>query len=433
MYRSIYLVLAVFGSVLVIVLILVGRDLQKAARTGPGWKRRLVATGLALLGAVGMTSGCGQGPGANGGTAASSKLAATAGQRLEETKPWNHLTAVWREAEEIGSGKRGDYPFDERGKAQILGELVTAAGNLDEMKDAALLTSTEAELLKKELARLTAGVRAKLPTEMRNATCYAPMEFMPCQESFSRLTDRLPLLEKLASSERLQPQVVSKVLGTIEEDIALLEKKEARDTLPASQRMEAEKACAAAKSYVQKIKSALQAEATELASDERWRAVVDAWKMAVPLAESGRSTTAERKTVDARLEAAKRGVAEMATVGSLSKAESELLLSEADRLQKRIYRDPPTDCQVTCYDMGYLPAGQESLQRLSLRVPLLKQLAAGGKLHPAALDKTLGSIEADIQVLSNEADLKQMQPKDRDQAQMLPRMPKRRWPKSSES
>ena len=287
------------------------------------------------------------------------------------------------------------------------------------MKDAGLLTPVEAELLKKELARLRVGVEAKRPTEMRNATCYTPMPFAPGQESLDRLRDRLPLLEKLASSEMLQPQVVAKVLGAIEADIATLENKESRDMLPADQKAKAKKACEVAKLHIRKIKSAVRAEASELKSDRRWQAVVDAWQIAVPMAESGRSTTAQRNMVDARIESAKRGVTEMAAAGSLSKAESELLLSEADRLQKQIRREPPTDNKMLCYDMAYLPPARVSFEQLSLRLPLLKQLAANGKLHRAALDKVLGSIEADIQVLANEAELKRMQPSERDQAQLL--------------
>ena len=91
MYRSIFFVLAVFGSVLVIALMLFGRDLQRAAVTGPGWKRALVAAGLALLGSLGMTSGCDIGPNANGeGAASSTELGSVAGQtsrRVEAVKP----------------------------------------------------------------------------------------------------------------------------------------------------------------------------------------------------------------------------------------------------------------------------------------------------------------------------------------------------------
>lgn len=261
-FRLLAFSVLLFGAVFVLALMLFGRDPHKAAQSGPSWKRKLVAAGLLLLAAIGLTSGCGEGAGVSDDSIISSTDFDTAippGQTLDETKHWKHLTAVWREAEEIGSGKRGDYPFDEMGKQRILDGLATVNSSLDKLKNASLLTEAESGLLKQELALLTSRVQAKRPTEMRMATCYKPMPFMPAQDSLKRLTDRLPLLEKLAESETLQPQVMSKVLDTVESDLALLEKQENRDRLPDDQKPKADEVTQAAKSYVETIKDKLNA------------------------------------------------------------------------------------------------------------------------------------------------------------------------------
>lgn len=259
-FRIFAVLVLLFGAVFVLALMLFGRDPHEAAKSGPGWKRKLVAVGLLLLATIGITSGCGEGAGTSDDATISSTDFDTAippGQTLDETKHWKHLTAVWREAEEIGSGKRGGYPFDEMGKQRILGGLSTVNDNLDKLENAGLLDEAETGLLKQELALLTSRVQAKRPTEMRMATCYEPMSFTPAQDSLKRLTDRLPLIEKLADSETLQRQVISKVFDTVESDLALLEKQENRDRLPDDQKPTADEVTQAAKSYIEKMKAKL--------------------------------------------------------------------------------------------------------------------------------------------------------------------------------
>jgi hypothetical protein len=60
----------------------------------------------------------------------------------------------------------------------------------------------------------------------------------------------------------------------------------------------------------------------------------------------------------------------------LSDAESQLLISEADRLRSEIYANPLVDSRVTCYDMAAIVPARQSLERLNQRLPLLKRLAA---------------------------------------------------------
>ncbi len=259
-FRLFAILVLLFGAVFVLALMVLGQDPHRAVGSGPAWKRKLVAAGLLLLAAIGITSGCGEGAGTSDDSIISSTdfdAAIPLGQALDETEHWKHLTAVWREAEEIGSGKRGDYPFDEMGKQRILEGLATVNSNLDKLKDANLLDEAESGLLKQELALLTSRVQAKRPTEMRMATCYEPMSLAPAQDSLKRLTDRLPLLEKLAESETLRRQVMSKVLDTVENDLAVLEKQENRDRLPDDQKPKADEVTRAAKSYIETIKGKL--------------------------------------------------------------------------------------------------------------------------------------------------------------------------------
>jgi hypothetical protein len=245
------------------------------------------------------------------------------------------------------------------------------------------------------------------------------MMFTPARDSLSRLTNRLPLLEKLADSTTLRPDVVDKVLDTVEQDLATLDDQQMRDGLPDEQRPQADEVREAVRAHVEEIRTKLQVDAGTLEDHPQWRVVVDAWRAATPLAKSGRSRTAQREAVDKKLDAAKRVIGELSETGALCEAEAQLLVLEAAHLRERIYRDPPIDSKVTCYDMAAIIPAQQSLQRLHQRLPLLKRLAADGRVHPAALHKVIGSIETDIETLSQESELQQLHPEERKRAEEL--------------
>ncbi|MHC5056269.1 MAG: hypothetical protein ACYTKD_16335, partial [Planctomycetota bacterium] len=168
--------------------------------------------------------------------------AAVPAKGLEATDEWQRLVTVWREAEEIASGKRGDYPFDEAGKKRVLAELDRAARDVEALSKAELLSPPEAGLLTAELATLTKGVRRKRPTEMRRATCYKPMMVVPARESLKRLKARLPMLEALAAKGVVKNDVIRRVLVRAARDaIFLLFDKDGLGRLSEDERAEAKR------------------------------------------------------------------------------------------------------------------------------------------------------------------------------------------------
>ncbi len=143
-----------------------------------------------------------------------------------------------------------------------------------------------------------------------------------------------------------------------------------------------------------------------------WEIVTAAWKFARPLATSGRSTTAERRAADEKMEAAKAAIERLVQTGELSGAEAELLKSEAADIRVDIYCDPPTDSDsmVTCYEVVQpLPSARKSLGRLAKRLPLLEKLVTGGKLNAAACEKIIAAAETDLVILASEKELTRAQ------------------------
>jgi len=152
---------------------------------------------------------------------------------------------------------------------------------------------------------------------------------------------------------------------------------------------------------VAKPKAGLQAFA-------EWKTVQGAWTEVMPLATSGKSTTAQRKEADKKLKAATDAIQSLEKAGLLLPSEAKLLLIEAKNIRADIYRDPPTDSQVECYDMMFVPAAQKSFERLNVRMPFLEKLLAADKLHPQACRKVIAAVEADLQILSRQSNLKQL-------------------------
>jgi len=143
------------------------------------------------------------------------------------------------------------------GQKTMLDSLSASADDMDRLQQKGLLGEAEAGLLRLDLAWLTQGVQSKRPTEMKMATCYLPMASMSgAATSMRRLRDRLPLLEKLAASERIHRDVVNKVLAQIETDLASLEKTEVTDRLSPVDRKKAEEVRKSVAVLVDKLKAA---------------------------------------------------------------------------------------------------------------------------------------------------------------------------------
>jgi hypothetical protein len=385
---------AILGLVLVSVLVILGRDARRSAERGPRWKRRLVEAGLVCLALLGV-AGCGKdrAPQGGGATAGPPPVVASGGE-LSQTPQWKHLTGAWREAEEVASGKRGDYPFDEAGKKKLLADLAAAGKGVEALRAAGSLIDAEAGLLQKDLALLTSGVQEKRPTEMRMATCYEPMAYtMPVEGSMARLSERLPLLEELAVGETLRPEVIEKVLATVERDVATIGRKDLVDQLPEDQRAKAVEIHDKAQTLLDGIHARLKQGAAAPPPSPELTLVAGPWK---PEPDEAAGRDNYYAAYQEKLGKVRAAAKKLAASGRLSSEERGLLEQEVQRAEIEI------KIATTCYDTAGMPPAKESLQRLSARLPILKKLAAEGRLHPVALTRVLDSIAQDARTLSDE-------------------------------
>ena len=397
-------VLAVaFGICVAAALVVVGADLASASQTGPRWRRRLLEAGLLALAALGLPAALAQGPEAKQ-PAAERPAARQERPDLSQLDPWHQVAATWREAEDVASGARGPYPFDEKGKARMLDDLARTGRIVDDLLAAGLLNEPETGLLKADLAVLVRGVEAKRPTQMRQGTCYRPMALMPARDSLDRLEARLPMLEKLAASEKVSPEVVFRALDTLEGDLAVLAGEDERGGLAPEQRAHALDVREQAAKQLEVVRQRLRGDAVQLEDARGWATIVEAWKEAGRVAETRTGMSAELQSAGEKLVAARTAAERLAASGLIRWAEGELLWIQAERLGYEIELQWPFPGDAE--GRHYVPPkmigpARKSLDTLSSCQRPLERLAQQGGASPLVLNLISKLIEADLKTLSD--------------------------------
>ncbi len=438
-YRAYHLILGIAGLLAVVLLVILRANVDQQARTGPRWKQRLLAAGLMLLAAFGLGPACkGGGTPKPAATSNSGGLTADPGHVKRPAAPrtpprptgylaapeWKQIQNTLKEAEAIVAGKRGSHPFDQAGKKRFEAAMLKAQSNADALATRGLLALAEVGLLKVDLAQLRAKVSTFRPTEMRGASCYQKIARpLAAEVSMGRLQRRLPLLKKLVTAKKLHPAVVRKVLVRIEKNLKVLQTPTEVARLPAKRQTAAKKLAGEVRTELLKVRQRIgrpPVSGAGLAGDKAWRQVIAAWKYITPLAaKSSASTTTQRKQADGKMKGALTAVDGLVTAGKLTAAEAGLLKAAAARLRADMYRSPPSDRSVTCYEMMRLEPARASLRRLSVRLPLLEKMVASGRVKSVVLARVLPAVRKDLSQLTNARQIKSLRPQEQKKAAAL--------------
>ncbi|HOX05288.1 MAG TPA: hypothetical protein PK280_02710 [Planctomycetota bacterium] len=136
---------------------------------------------------------------------------------LEESPDWKVITDAWDFARRLSGSSTTKQRSASEAKFKAANE---AAGRL---VASGVLSYAEAALLASEAEKMARDIRTEPPSD-GGVTCYtmAPVSW-PDYQGLDRLKQRLPLLEELLASKKINKPVLDKVLGTIQRDLASLD------------------------------------------------------------------------------------------------------------------------------------------------------------------------------------------------------------------
>jgi hypothetical protein len=181
------------------------------------------------------------------------KLKPQAASPLAETAEWKKVVALWQTAAPIAtSGKSTTAQRKEFNvvKKEALAALAVLAKN-------GSLTESEANLLKLNAANLHNQVYRNPPTDSR-AMCYDMMVLPPVHQSYMRVSKRLPLLKKALQENRLAPEVVARILPTLEADLSVLASEDQLKQIQGEQRDKARAAGAEAGALLERLQARMK-------------------------------------------------------------------------------------------------------------------------------------------------------------------------------
>ena len=215
------------------------------------------------------------------------------------------------------------------------------------------------------------------------------------------LEAQLKKLAKLTSARHFNGAAARGTLRSVNANIAILAKPANIAKLTHRGQARAKSLLAAAAKQTALAEALIPIGTTNLARSAQWKRVTDAWSYSAPLANSYKSTMAQRKIVTEKLKDAGKAISALSAAGLLSTAEAAMLAIDMKRLKSDLVRDPPTDMQVKCYDYVVIPAVRLSMDSLSKRVELFRKVIASDRIAPAAMDRIVQRVERELTQLTD--------------------------------
>jgi hypothetical protein len=314
---------------------------------------------------------------------------------LPKSAQWKTVSDAWSYAAPLADSHQSTMA-----QRKIASEkLKNAEKAISALATAGLLSSAEAAMLVIDMNRIKSDITRDPPTDAQ-VKCY-DYGFIPgVQLSMNNLSARVALFRKVIASDRIAPAAMDRIILRVQRELDQLEDpKLARGLRDNAGRAKAKKLHAEVSALVVQVKRKVLTE--RLGKTSGWQAVETTLKSASEMAGSHRSTSAQRVMVVKQMKTANAHLASLALAGLLAASEAELMTGELARLKKEIYRDPPSDSKISCYETIAPDLVGDSTKRLQKRIPLLSKLLESGKLNPTVAGKILPSISADIKTLKN--------------------------------
>jgi len=206
------------GLTLIAAMAIWGADIRRAARSGPMWKRKLVAAGLLLLTMMGVGS-CVDTL-ADKSTGQSATLSDAAQRKQLIAKAWRDVDAAWQFGTDYAFGRHGPWPFDKAAKTAILKQTEQFDTHVATLERLGELKNIEADALRLEWDFIQERIEVFTAADLRKGYLLCDNS---CRYDTKNAKELLPHLVALSKAEKVNREVVKMVLKYSGEVIRNLE------------------------------------------------------------------------------------------------------------------------------------------------------------------------------------------------------------------
>ena len=206
------------GVLLVIGLLVLRRDVCNTTRFGPR-AQRLIRIGLVVLACLAPSNSL-NGCATKIVEQQSGLIANDADGSITKTRSWRSFRRVWEEASSIAADEKGPFPYTPDEKKDLMEGLADGVESADAYVKEGVLTPPEGELLKITIKEMMDDAGRFRTKGEERFTCYIPMIDLRTQNSMIRLKARIPFLEEMARTDRVQQAVLETVLQSMDDELA---------------------------------------------------------------------------------------------------------------------------------------------------------------------------------------------------------------------
>jgi hypothetical protein len=324
---------------------------------------------------------------------------------LAQTHQWRTLTETWRDAQAMSGWSPEAYTSSRFGAQRLRGRLTDALWDIESLRRAELLSDAEAGLLRSDLELFIDASDHRLPLEEPRFICYGSgtPRFPLYTERWTALQKRVVLLEKLADSPQIKPEVIAKVIYSLKKDVELPSLWRQGKKLTPVEKKQIDQTRKTARKLIDKIRKRLRPDDSALSGSDKWLRIVQAFSHAHRAVRTGTDFQG-RMAIQAKLDQALLDAYLLYAQGMLTRKESLVVETEIANANHRLVYCPPTDFANGIYmnALAGVYVGHRCDEVISRVYPYkLKEMLPRKAPGREVLEIMARSLETDIWILKN--------------------------------
>jgi len=321
---------------------------------------------------------------------------------LLRTNEWRVLSETWRDAQALTIWWADKYLFNRFGAARLVGRLADSIWDVERLRRSGLLSDAEAGLLSSDLKLFIQAAEHQTPWEEPESTAHTP-SFPLYKDRWPVFGKRVSLLEELADSPELRPEIVGKIIYSLEADIESHSMwPHVRKTSPAEKK-QIDEAKESARKLIDKMRKRLAGSGSSLLDSAEWRRMAETFSIAAEAANAG-TAFRKRKEIQLKLNQAFADTYLLYAQGVLTGKEASIVTGQIAFAHQWLIHSPPSDFANGLYmnAMSRFVYGHPCDDAICRAYGYeLEDVLAGTTPRREILKVTALSLEADIRILEN--------------------------------